>query len=680
MRFWLCLVVTACGAGPEQAPPPPAPQIHAPALRPASPTPPPLAASHGSEIIALSVTADGGAVASADKTGGIRLWTTLDGTREPIVIHGTPPRSIAVLRDGDGFAIATLDAAGGVRVIRTSAVGAVRERVVVAADQPATELAATAEGLLILRADQQLELVDVAGAVRSRLSPDPGSHIDSILVRGGRALALVVEDKQLHGRWIVLDHGARWGELTPRLEGKIAHAVLSPGGGLLAVTRPRSVHPVLIDLARGTALTTPLCVTRGWPRDAGVGQDDREFLQNNSAPIPLAFVSETVVACEVMNALVWWTAGGAEVQTGAGTFSVGSAPVDVSDRGIVVGMGPNLAIATPASNHFVGYGLHDLNHVRAAPDGLLIGGDEQQSLVLDRDLAERARFDLGRSRIDWADAVAVDDRYAIIATPRRGVDRSDRVQIAVFDSLAAAYHQVLPYAARDRELRYEPSTRLLATSDGPISLLVRFDPVAHTFGEPIRTTSAVTPLKLRVVDPALAGGVAALELDDRDGGVTVGELRDAEVVPGAVVEPRATYRVPGELRAVDRAGRLYMRGAGEPDVAVYVHGVAAARLPGVGPLALRPSPDGSQIAAFDSPRLVMLTSTGAVRWEAAHWGATDVQWTEAGDLVVVFPSAIARLELATGAVAARRCGWSFGTSDQPTEVGRGGPSVCDAAR
>jgi hypothetical protein len=682
MRFWLCLVLTACGVSPEPSPvPAPGPAKPAPPPpAPAPPPPPPLTGSHGSEIIALAVTSDGDAVVSADREGGIRLWTALDGTREPIVINGTVPRSLALLHDGDGFAIAVLDLAGGVHVIRTSAAGAVRDRVTVAGAQPAVELGGTTEGLLILRSDQTVELVDAAGAVRSHLEPDPGSHLESILVRGRRALALVLEDKQLHGRWIVLDHGARWGDATPKLEGKIAHAVLAPGGGLLAVTRPRSVHPALIDLAKGTALKTPLCVTRGWPRDVGMDMDEREFLQNNNAPLPLAFLSDSVVACSVMNALLWWNTDGTPVQTGAGSFNVTGSPFDVSDRALVVGMGPNLAIGTAAFNRFLGYGLHDITHMRAGPAGLLIGGNEQQSLVLGADLADRARFDLGRNRVDWTDAIAIDDRYAITATSRRGFSRSDGTQIAVFDGVAAAQHQALPYEARDRELAYEPATRLLATSDGPVSLLLRFDPVTHTFGKPIRIASAITSSKLRVVDPGLANGVAALEIDDSNDGILVGELADGEVTPGAVVQPHTTYRVPGELRAVDRAGRLYMRAAGAPDVVVYAHGVAGPRLPGVGPLVLRPNRDGSQIAAFESPRLVLLTSAGSVRWEAAHWGGSDVDWTAAGELVVVFPSAIAKVDLDTGAMAARRCGWSFGASDQPTEIGRGSPSICDAAK
>jgi hypothetical protein len=45
-----------------------------------------------------------------------------------------------------------------------------------------------------------------------------------------------------------------------------------------------------------------------------------------------------------------------------------------------------------------------------------------------------------------------------------------------------------------------------------------------------------------------------------------------------------------------------------------------------------------------------------------------------------FPSGIARIDLETGELAERRCGWAFGVSDQPIEPGTLGPSICDPER
>lgn len=655
-----------------------------PAAATPRPAAPPLTAAHGSEIIALGATVDGLAVASADRIGGIRLWTVLDGTREPVVIRGGAARSIALLRDGDGFAIGTLDAAGGVHLIRTSAAGAVRGRATLAGGQPASEIVATAEGLLVLHADQALELVDAGGTVRSRLTPEPGTHVDSLVARAGRVLALVQEDKQLHGRWIAIDHGARWGADTPKLPFKIGHAVLSPAGDLLAVSRPRSLHPALIDLAKGTALRVPLCVTREWPHEGGGddGPSDGELLRSDNAPLPLGFLSDKVVACSVMTALVWWGTDGSQQPSGAGSFAVATLPLAMTDRALVLGTGPNLALIHPAVNRFLGYGVHDLTGLRVSAVGVLAQGSSQESLLLDAGLGERARFEPGRGRFEWLDLAPADDRHAIATVRRQSADRREStIQVAVFDGLARMVHQLLPYAARDREVVYEPATHLLASGDGGMAMLLRFDLVSHTFGEPIRVGSAISPSKLVLLDPRLSGGIAALAIDETSDGLLVGELREGELRPGTTVQPRTTYRVPGELRATDRAGHLYVHRADDhDDVVVFTRDVAGPRLHQVAALTLRPSADGSQIAAFDSPRLVMLTGTGQVRWDTAAWSGAGLDWTSGGELVVQFPTGVAKIDLETGAIADRRCGWGFGLSEQPLESGHSGPSICDTDR
>lgn len=693
MRCWLCLVLAACGADSAPAPIPAPPAV--PAQPAAAPPPPPLTAAHGADITALGTTADGLAVATADRLGGIRLWPVLDGTREPVVIQGTPPRAIALLRDGDGFAIGMLDAAGGVRVVRTTAAGRVRDRATARGEVPATEIAASAGGLLILRADQTVELVDAGGALRSRLVPEPGTHITQLVARGGRVLALVAEDNQLYGRWIAVDHGARWGASTPKFPFPIRHAVLSPSGSLLAVTRPRSLHPALIDLAHGTALKAPLCVARRWPHDGGDDSlDERELLRGDNAPLPLGFLTDGVVACAVMTQLIWWNTDGEQRPAAAGSFPVAALPVAMTDGGLVVGAGPSLGFVTPDAHRFLGYSVHDLTGLRVTSSGVLVGGSDQQSLLLDvssglgpgpepgHALRERARFELGRNRSDWADVVPIDERYAIVTLQRRTLDRREtEFQVAVFDGLTTTVHQLLPYSARDREVSYDPTSRLVATSDGAMAMLLRYDPATHLLGEPVRVGSAISPGKLVVLDPHRSGGIVALEIAETPDGLLVGELTEADLRPGTTVQPRTTYRVPGELRAVDRAGHLYThRPFDHDDVVVHARDLPIARLPAVGELTLRPSADGSRIAAFGSPRLMLLSGSGEVRWDTAQWSGADVDWTASGDLIVQFPTGVARVDLETGELADRRCGWGFGLSDHMLDVRHTGPSICDVAR
>ena len=686
MRFWLCLALLACGktsgstpraTGSGAAVPAIAAVVALPEVKRA---PPPLTAAHGAEIVALATTAEGDAVVSADRLGGIRLWTALDGTREPVVILGTAARTIKLVRDGDGLAIGMLDGAGGVHVIRASMAGAVLARTTVVSEQPVTEIESTSEGFLMLRADQTIALVASDGAVGTRLTPEPGTHVDSLVARGNQVLALVLEDNQLRGRRIVIDHGARWGETTAKLPFKPAHAVLSPDGALLAVSRPRNLHPALIDVATGVARKTPLCVAKRWPHEDGESFDEANLLRGDNPPVPLGFVSNKVIACSVITALTWWNVDGTPTDIGGGGFAVASAPTTVSPRGLVAGNGPSLALASPSETRFLGYGFHHVAQLRTGAGGVVIAGD-QQAYVLDAELHERARLEIGRGGTEWSDVVLLDDRSAVTTVSRRTTPRTVANQISVFDAVTKTTHQVLPFVSDSATLRYEPSTRLLATSEDLHALVVRFDPVSRTFGPPIRLANGIVASQLALVDPRQTGGIAVLELDATNDGVLVGEIREADLEPARLALPRTSYRVPGEVRAVDRAGRLYVHGADDhDDVVIYTHGKAGARLAGANKMILRPNADGSQIAAFAASRVALFSSDGKLRWDTAQWSNTDVAWTARGDLLVAFTSAVATVDLASGALLERRCGWGFGLSDQQHEAGGDAASICDAGR
>jgi hypothetical protein len=648
---------------------------------------PPQTAAHGADIVALATTDDGLAVASADARDGIRLWPALDGTREPVVIRAPAPRALALTRDGDGFALGIIDAAGVVHLVQATAAGVVRGRAI-APGQAALELASTPEGLLILRSDQTLELVDGAGAVRSRLAPDPGTRIDSLVARvagAGRVLALIAEDRRLHGRWIAIDRGARWGAATPPLPFPIGRAVVSPRGGRLAVTRPNGL-PALIDLTKGTALSEPLCVTRSWLHDIGAERSRSAMLAGRNAPIPIGFLTEDVVACSVLEQLVWWNTDGTPHR--GDPLPVGADRCTVLDRGAICGAEGSLALAAPQGVRFLGYGVPELSGLRAGGGGMLVGGSDQQHVMLGTGLAGRARFDATRDqRKTEFDIVAIDERYAIVSSLHRGDDRvPDGFQLAVFDGVADAVHQVLAVGgASDGRVAYEPASGLLVARDGGMPALVRYDPVSHAFGDPVRIGNAIAPSRLFVLDPRLSGGVVALQIDVLGDDLLIGELSGAELVPGAVIQSHASYVVPGELRAVDRAGHVYVhRRFDRDDLAVYGRGQQVAALRDVAAMQLRPSPDGAAIAAFAGPRMVLIAGTGEVRWDGAAWGALDLDWTAAGDLIAAFPSGAARIDRATGALAERRCGWSFGLTLRPPPPRRhratSGSSICELPR
>jgi len=67
---------------------------------------------HDAGLDLVAVTDDGTAVVTQDAVGGTRLWPTLDGSREPIVVHVPMARELGVMHDGTELAIAALDAVG----------------------------------------------------------------------------------------------------------------------------------------------------------------------------------------------------------------------------------------------------------------------------------------------------------------------------------------------------------------------------------------------------------------------------------------------------------------------------------------------------------------------------------------------------------------------------------------
>jgi hypothetical protein len=73
--------------------------------------------------------------------------------------------------------------------------------------------------------------------------------------------------------------------------------------------------------------------------------------------------------------------------------------------------------------------------------------------------------------------------------------------------------------------------------------------------------------------------------------------------------------------------------------------------------------------------LELVDDGGAIRARLAADPGTHIE-----SILAAEPGWLARVDLETGGLAERRCGWSFGLSDQPFDPGRGGPSLCDVAR
>lgn len=709
MRWWcVVVVVAACGTGAEPRTDPRSDPSIADAPVPERPPPAPITGAHGARIALIAITADASAAVTSDDHGGLRVWPTLDGSREPIVVHGAAPTRLAIARDDDGLVIAIQDEAGGAELVRFAPRGDVRGRATLAAEPAIEQLALVDDGVLVRRADQRLELVSHAGRPRAALVPDAGTRVTALLTpegsaRADRALAIVRDGARTYGRWISVGVDAlAWGATTPRLRLEERSPIaLAPDGATLIAQRTRGAGStaVLVDVGTGKR-GAEVC---GRPRDRrDLDEEDFAVLDVDAVelfPRAIGFVDATTVACAIDEGLAWWGIDGAQRGT--------STPMDPAEDGTltagngrVVGAARHqLVLLAPDRVRYLGYGLRDLSHVRVVPAGLLLGKGDGEPLLVDRRFRELGRFPLPkRGDVEWADVVPLDARF-VLAVSARGPAPGDpwgtTYHLAVYDAATGQVHQRLPELANQPAVEFEPASRLLVTSDagapgrGPSArLLLRLDPVTHRFTERFDLEVELGPAsRVQLLDPARSGGVVAIATRQEANGTMIYEVHEDDLRGGAAsatsVRPRRSYLVPiaaNALRAIDRTGRVYGRDALDAgDLDAYVRGVKLGRLAGLGPAPIQPSPDGAHLAVLADQRVRLYTFDGELVWETALWGVTEVGWAPTGELFARFAGALANLDLTTGALAERQCGWRFGIAEAPLPTIADGPNVCDVA-
>jgi hypothetical protein len=74
---------------------------------------------------------------------------------------------------------------------------------------------------------------------------------------------------------------------------------------------------------------------------------------------------------------------------------------------------------------------------------------------------------------------------------------------------------------------------------------------------------------------------------------------------------------------------------------------------------VRKSPDGTLVADVGEGRLTLRTAAGAMRWVVPAHGATSLAWSARGELVAI-GGGLAIIDLASGRMRDRQCGFAFG--------------------
>jgi hypothetical protein len=579
----------------------------------------------------LAVTDDGSAAVSADRHGGVRLWPSLDGGHEPVVVPAEEVvEQLAIARDGDEIVIAVAGSLGQMVVIRTTAAGAPISRSAIDLERPIVALRASTTGFVALRDDTTIAVVDAHGAWRGTLVVSPGERITALASRRGRVLALVTAGDKVRARWIEGDPPG-WGSESAVLPIDPGHAVLAPGHERIAGRARNRKDIAIVRLSDGRILqrsSVPGVGEDMAPRGRAVRTEEPEEPPEPAMRV-LGFVSDGTLAVlvgnEAFGQLAWLRGGRWRVdawrETVIGLRHQASVAVD---RRVVSGAVAALALDTPDRRRYLGFRAVNVTSAMRRDDGWLIA-DRSAIVGIDDRLRMRKRYRvLGDDRGPPDNVILLDAGHYIEATDAQVY----LVELARPERRTALG---LPHGA----VRYEPATRLLSIPGGMDGDWIGlYDPATGRFRE---TRSYAAPESLILLDPSLNGGVVAWKVLYHESRATITEVTaiDFEWAVPFHDGRRIERRVPRQLLANDLTFEWLTA-----DLARH-----------------RDGPDGARVIVGGGR--ITLRDRDGERWAVALPGVVDVAWGGRDELIA-FGSGLARIDVATGALLERRCGWDFG--------------------
>ena len=651
MRGFVAVGILAACASTEPARPSsgtPSTPTHGGVATP--PAPAVVTGSHGAPIELLAVTPEGDAVVSVDRRGGVRLWPTLDGRREPVVLHADRPQELAIAHAGDGFVIASIDGARGLELIVVGGDGVLRGRTKPRGEAVA-DIVLTGGHVIVLRADQTLERLGVDGERTGTLVPDAGTRVVRLVTAGGRVLAFGERGRARFVRWID-PRSFAWGAATT--VGRTGEPIAASPDGAYLVANQGTV-------ARSISLAT--------------GKQGPAICNQRAArTLALGFVAPDTLACLVDGRLVWWSMSKGTIVRELSNSRVDPQRDAVGHGVVVAADDKQLALYGEAGPMQLGYAIAANPLMRFSADAVAIAG-AGSSVIVDATLRGR--------RVDLPPAEGVlplGDGYAVkLSAPEVSANDvwGESHALSLYDVAEGRSDQQL--SVRTSELLvFERATGLLATIDGAIVRLLRYDARTQLFGAPIEVVLDNGIHRVALLDPALASGLAALTVEERMSSVIIGEI-EARDLGAKRVRVRRTFPVTGQFLAIDRAGRIYTRTSsavvhvqqrGRADRELFIDGYEVA-----------PSADGARLAVVGKAGLALYTADGAQVWTTPISDIRSVHWL--GDsLIVSFANALARVDVATGRLVARQCGWDFGLRPPsllpPPRSSSETKSVCDA--
>jgi PQQ-like domain len=683
-RLALAAALLAACSG-RGAPPPPGTGSGSASHGAGSGEPPPTAASepprpvtrapHGAAIDLLAVTEAGDAAISADTQHGLRLWPSLDGKREPVVVRGAPPRQLAIARHAAGFVVALLDHAGGGEILDLDRDGGLRTRGALPVEPALVQLVALATGVLARRSDHTVLWLDVAGRVRGTITAQPSEQIVTLATRRGAALAGLA-DRQgpsvTRLRWLDIGAKLAWGKAVTLPEPLDAAIALAPGGRRIAGATPRRDRAVMIDLEPAPRTIKQRALATSLPRIAvGFASDD------------FAIVSDGSILRSSDDDPQASLAGHVDPAT----------PGAVFDSGVVLGYEAGLDRSEVTelgieNTHHLGYRDHAIGDLHATASHITHEYDGRV-YWLDRNLVATRALDA--SFADNGGVIVLDDQHVLqrihmFPDDMRGPEPGSRLVLK--DAATGREHPLGTWPGDNAA--YEPSTRVLALvgDKAAVRLRLDLDQPAATPLPPLVTRELSTAV---LFDPAAASGLCAItvgpEVNNRPGG------RSGTRVEWFVEQPPGTRQIkPSHSKlfenawpiAADQAGRLYVHDG--TSIALYERSTRKRAFPiepglhsGTSFNGVGVDPAGTTLALIDPASVVALdAATGAVRWRAPAWRPKATVFSRDGKIVVArLEGGVLALDAATGKQLATACGWGFTlTRDRPRTSMLGTPVLC----
>ncbi|MEO8843510.1 MAG: hypothetical protein ABI591_19425 [Kofleriaceae bacterium] len=656
-RTWAVLLVAACGT-----PSKPAPRVVVPPPI-AAPVPPPSAAMsghpdprmkieapHGGPIALVAETPDGTAAITSDELGGMRLWPTLDGTREPCVVDLATPRDIAIHRHHDGFFLALVDAAQNLTLVVIDDQGRTLRHVAITNDAGISGIEMTDLGVLAWSSDQTITLYDFEGAPIGRIGTEPGQRLVNLAARGNMVVTVVDVRAGSASKRIV-----RQLEITPKLAwdkpidigGDVLGTVaISRSGKRIAAASTfldsKTKEIRVIEQATGRTLATQ-------PIDTAL-----EF----------GFTDEDHLAVGIGNGVTWIDVRSKTVTVPVGSSATAKTLFATGDGQALTAMGGEMMVAKPDDPKYLGYELESPQVATSGPNGNLVVGLGAVFAQLDSSLTLVAGAatpavppNTTVAELAWIGG----DDYAASMTSADGTNQT--MVIASDGRAPVAIRPSTTVSRAIRPLRYEPSTHLVTVSFGDAPTIDRWIPEQRRV-EKVATIprgKGFQQRQLVPVAPALAGGAAIIEvsLDEK----TTVAWTDATTKTQIARMPITSFVT------ADPAGHVYAWTVDAKTtqlvLSVLAPGKNLATLPHDGTVTLWPDPKGTRVLELGATGAALYRIDGTLVWKLPLIGSSEAVWSGDRAISLVTASGVARIDAATGTVVAARCGWKFGLTATP---------------